>query len=194
MLPLKQRLEKLEIDVSARPMRHFTYNNLPFALFCYRPDEEWAMRRELRRLQTRLELGGRAVRRVSLADLLWQAIDETDGLPEIAAQEVRQGYATAQAQVARRLYEHEEASLPRLLLAELNQVTGDPDDTLVFITRTGALAPGFYRVSALLDKMTNQTKTRCVLFMPATGDEHGLSFMGVAEMEPRGSYHTKVYL
>lgn len=194
MLPLNERLNKLETDLSARPMRHFTYNNLPFALFCYAPQEEWAMRRELGLLQTRLELDGRIVRRVSLAELLWRAVEETDGLPDLAAQEAREGYAAAQAQIARRLYDHEEFALAELLLAALNEPTERPDDTVVFITRTGALAPAFYRVSALLDRMTNRTKTRCVLFMPATGDDHGLSFMGVAEMEARGSYHTKVYL
>ena len=49
--------------------------------------------------------------------------------------------------------------------------------------------PGFQ----LLDEMKGETKVPCVLFMPATTEGASLRFMGIAENEGRGSYHTKVY-
>jgi hypothetical protein len=73
-------------------------------------------------------------------------------------------------------------------LAEL-----DPDRHLAFITRAAALTPNFYRVSKLLDEMKGHTQVPCVLFMPATTEGSSLRFMGIAENEGRGSYHTKVY-
>ena len=47
------------------------------------PDKEWPMRKEMRMLKTRLE--DRQVRKVhmiSLADLLWKGIDESEGMVE----------------------------------------------------------------------------------------------------------------
>jgi hypothetical protein len=194
MSDLTDRLKKLEGDLRHHPMRHYTYSNLPFAVFCYRPEEEWVMRRETRLLQTRLEQHNDfAVRRVSLAELMWRSLDQTEGLGEIAAMEARQGFAAAQAQAARDLIDPEGVRLRDLLVAALN-APYPPGRPLGFIVRTGALAPALYRVSALLDQMTGHTDVPCVLFMPATGDALGLRFMGVAENEGRGSYHTKVYI
>ncbi|MBE9506716.1 MAG: DUF1788 domain-containing protein, partial [Chloroflexi bacterium] len=65
---------------------------------------------------------------------------------------------------------------------------------IAFIVRAGGLAPNIYRVSKLLDEMKGRTRVPCVLFMPATTEGRtSLRFMGIAENEGRGSYHTKVY-
>ena len=52
---LKERVKTLEADLKASPMRHHVYHDLPFAIFCYPPRDEWAMRREIDLLKTRLE-------------------------------------------------------------------------------------------------------------------------------------------
>lgn len=201
MSDLPERLRRLEGDLTAQPMRHFTYNDLPFAVFCYPPEDEWAMRRELSRLQTRLQQPphGFTVHRISLADLLWQGVDEAEGLDEVARMEARQGFAAAQRQVQDNLsYVPPRSSGPRplarLLLAALAEATVGPGRHLAFIVRTAALAPAIYRVSILLDELKGHTHVPSVLFMPATTDAGGLRFMGVAENEGRGSYHTKVYM
>lgn len=195
MSDLPNRLKALEADLLAEPMRHFTYADLPFAVFSYPPDEEWTMRRELRMLETRLQnRGGFTVHRISLADLLWRAVEESEGLEEVVALERRRGYAEAQKQVALYLMHKDFRPLPELVAEELAAATSGPGRHLVFIVRTGALAPVFYKVSILLDQLKGKTDVPCVLFMPATGDALGLRFMGVAENEGRGSYHTKVYM
>ncbi len=70
MLSLKERLELLESDLKAVPMRISPYRDLPFAILRYEPDNEWRLRREARLLATRLGEVGKQVHLLSLADLL----------------------------------------------------------------------------------------------------------------------------
>jgi hypothetical protein len=191
-MTLKERIRTLETDLKAVPMRHYIYHDLPFAIFCYPPQDEWAMRNELRLLKTRLENKlERKVVFISLADLLWQAIDESEGMEPVTALEQDGGFDAAQRQVQDYLSDPDWRPLPDLLAEQLSAL--EPDKHLAFIVRAGALAPNLYRVSKLLDEMKGRTQVPCVLFMPATTDGAGLRFMGIAENEGRGSYHTKVY-
>jgi hypothetical protein len=191
-MTLKERIRTLETDLKAVPMRHYIYHDLPFAIFCYPPQDEWVMRNELRLLKTRLENKlERKVVFISLADLLWQAIDESEGMEPVTALEQDGGFDAAQRQVQDYLSDPDWRPLPDLLAEQLSAL--EPDKHLAFIVRAGALAPNLYRVSKLLDEMKGRTQVPCVLFMPATTDGAGLRFMGIAENEGRGSYHTKVY-
>lgn len=194
MPSLRERIKTLEADLSASPMRHFNNAGLPFAVFCYPPEDEWAMRSEIGLLQTRLENAtDRKIVTISLADLLWQSVDESEGMEAIAALERRSGYDAAQEQINDYLTHELFRPLPDLLAERLAQL--DPARNIAFIVRAGSLAPGIYRVSTLLDKMLGRTRVPCVLFMPATAEgSSSLRFMGIAENEGRGSYHTKVYV
>jgi len=190
---LKERIKALEADLKASPMRHYIYNDLPFAIFCYPPRDEWAMRREIGLLTTRLEHDtDRKVITLSLADLLWQAVDESEGIEAVAALERESGFDAAEKQIQDYLSDVDWRPLPNLVEERL--ATLDAKRHLVFIVRAGALAPNLYRVSKLLDEMKGRTRVPCVLFMPAVTEGGGLRFMGIAANEGRGSYHTKVYV
>ena len=192
MFSLKERVKTLEADLKASPMRHYVYHDLPFAIFCHPPAQEWQMRGEIERLKTRLEKDTqRAIMTLSLADLLWQAIEESEGLDAVMELEKQSGYDAAQLQVQDYLSDPDWRPLCELLIERLDEL--DPDRNLVFIVRAGSLAPNIYRVSKLLDEMKGHTRVPCVLFMPATVEGSSLRFMGIAENEGRGSYHTKVY-
>jgi len=190
---LKDRVKILEADLKASPMRHYSYGDLPFAVFCYPPEQEWVMRREVDLLKTRLEKDTqRKVVFISLAELLWQAIDESEGIEAIAAMEQREGFEKAQEQVQDYLSDPDWRPLPDLLAERMDGL--NPDRHITFIVRAGALAPNIYRVSKLLDEMKGRTRVPAVLFMPAvTEGNASLRFMGIAANEGRGSYHTKVY-
>ena len=150
------------------------------------------MRREIDLLKTRLENDtNREIAFISLAELMWQSVDETEGLDAVAALEQHSGFQEAQLQVQDYLSDPEWRALPDLLTERLSGL--DPDRHIAFIVRAGALAPNIYRVSKLLDEMKGRTRVPCVLFMPATTEGSSLRFMGIAENEGRGSYHTKVY-
>lgn len=194
MSSLKERIQRLESDLHAQPMRHYVYSDLPFAVFCYPPDQEWGMRREMRLLKTRLEKDtGRRIVFISLADLLWQGVDESEGMIALAQKERDEGFDAAQLQAYDYLSDPDWRPLPDLLAEKLQNLDASKD--LVFIWRAGALAPDIYRVSTLLDQMKGRTRVPCILFMPATSDDSdGLRFMGLAVQERRGSYHTKVYI
>lgn len=192
MSSLKERVRTLEADLRASPMRHYVYHDLPFAIFCYPPRDEWAMRREIGLLKTRLEKDtDYQVVTISLAELMWQAVDESEGIEAVVSLERQSGFENAQLQIQDYLSDPDWRPLPKLLADRLNAL--DPERTIAFIVRAGALTPNIYRVSKLLDEMKGRTRVPCVLFMPATTEGSGLRFMGIAENEGRGSYHTKVY-
>ena len=190
---LSERIKQLENDLRATPMRHYVYSDLPFAIFCYLPKQEWEMRGEIRRLKTRLENNrARTVDVISLAELMWQSVEESEGLNAVQALEGRQGFLAAQTQVNRYLSDPDWFPLRDLLKQRLDAFA--PDTHIAFIVRAGALAPNVYRVSKLLDEMKGRTRVPCVLFMPATTEgQTNMKYMGIAENEARGSYHTKVY-
>jgi len=189
---LRTRVERLESDLKATPMRHHIYSDLPFAIFCYRPDQEWEMRNEIRLLRTRLENDiDRQVVTISLAELMWEAVEYCESVEAVAAEEQWNGFDAAQRLIQNYLSDPDWRPLPDLLAEQLEAL--DPDRHIAFITRAGALAPNIYRVSKLLDEMKGRTRAPCVLFMPATTEGSSLRFMGIAENEGRGSYHTKVY-
>ena len=191
---LRERIDRLEADLKAKPMRHYVYSDLPFAVFCYPPEAEWEMRRQMGLLKTRLENElSRKVVIISLAELLWQSVEESEGLSAVTMLERLSGFKAAQMQIQDYLSDPDWRPLWVLLTERLRPL--DPDQHLVFITRAGALAPNLYRVSKLLDKMKGHTRVPCVLFMPAvTEGQTGLRFMGISENEGRGSYHTSVYM
>lgn len=194
MLSLKELVRSLEEDINADPPRHYIYRDLPFAVFCYPPQQEWTMRREIMLLKTRIEQEKHwRVTIISLADLLWQSIDETEGMQAIIDLEKRRDFSAAQAQIYEYLTDPDWRPMADLLAERLSKL--DPQKDLVFLTRVGSLAPEIYRVSTLLDHMKGKTSVSCILFMPATtGEGEGLRFMGLSDIEPRGSYHTKLYL
>ena len=131
-------------------------------------------------------------RPISLAALLWKAIENSEGIEAVVALERQSGFEEAQLQIQDYLSDPDWQPLPDLLAARLASL--DPDRHIAFIVRAGALAPNIYRVSKLLDEMKGRTQVPCVLFMPATTEgSASLRFMGIAENEGRGSYHTKVY-
>lgn len=193
MSSLRERVRVLEADLKASPMRHYVYNDLPFAIFSYPPDQEWAMRNEIELVKTRLEKDtDRTVELISLAELLWEAIDESEGMEAVVDMERRSGFEAVQLQIQDYLSDPDWCQLPDLLARRLGEL--DPDVHIAFIVRAGALAPNIYRVSKLLDEMKGRTRVPCVLFTPATSEgTSSLRFMGIAENEGRGSYHTKVY-
>jgi len=151
------------------------------------------MRGEIERLKTRLEKDtDRTIHHISLADILWQSIDESEGIEAVTLLEQQGGFDAAQMQIQDYLSDPDWRPLPDLLAERLSEL--DPDRHIAFIVRAGALAPNIYRVSKLLDEMKGRTRVPCVLFMPATTEGRtSLRFMGIAENEGRGSYHTKVY-
>ena len=189
---LPERLRLLESDLLADPPRISAYSDLPCALFRYDPTAEWDMRGELRKLKTRLENAGKRVHLVSLAEFLWEAIDKSEGLAPVVQLERERGWEAAQEQVAAYLSGQVVFHLPSAILDRLSAL--DPKRDIGLVWRDGALAPGFYLLSKLVNEWTGKLSVPTVLFFPGTAEAGELRFMGLVGRESAHSYRVKTYV
>lgn len=179
-----------------------TMRNYRFAMLLYRPQDEFKLRRLMRRLTDDLRGQGWGVLPISLQQVLLARIRAT-------------GDANVAALVSRekRLYEKDpERALAHLrdkigphiegpdgiaadvarLIAEFADAHPDRTDrTLVLIGRAGALYP-FFRSSALLKHIDGKTRNiPVVLLYPGEVKGEGLSFMG--ELDADRDYRPRIY-
>jgi hypothetical protein len=189
---LADRIKPLEADLTAVPSRVSVYHDLPFAVFRYDPAAEWELRRQARLLATRLGEAGRRVTFVSMADLMWEAVAQTEGLDAVAELERERGFEAAQEQVTVYLSDRDWRPLPDLLVERLKPL--DPATDVAFLTRAAAMAPAVYHMSKLLDEMQGRTRVTTVLFYPGSLEgTTGLRYMDLKDREALGNYRVKIY-
>ncbi len=181
-MPLREEIEGIGERITA----HFKAGGEPpFILYQYAPEDEWKVRGELRELRRWLEEPPRAIAcaSVSLADLFWQAVDESGYLDELVAQE-REAAAASDSSAMREVHEavgeilRQPPTLPDRVVAE---VDGCDERTAVFLYRAGALYPA-YRTSTMLDDLRGRLARPVILLYPGRlVGEYGLSFMDKSE-------------
>lgn len=192
MLSLNDRIELLKQDLTSTPSRVSVYDDLPFAILRYDPREEWKLRHEVRLLASRLSNAGKEVRIISLAALLWDVIEATEGLDAVVELERQKGFEAAQDQVTTYLSDRDWRPLADVLAERLAAL--DPDRHIVFLIRAGAMAPALYHMSRLLDEMQGRTRVTTILFYPGTLEGNtGLRFMDLKDREALGNYRVKIY-
>jgi hypothetical protein len=173
-------------------MRISAYHDLPFAILRYDADEEWELRREVRLLERRLHNAGKQAHPISLAELLWELVEEAEGIETIAELERLRGFEAAQEQVTTYLVDPEWSPLPLVLKDRLDSL--DPERDVAFLERAAAMAPSIYHLSRLLDEMQGKTRVPTILFYPGELEgSTGLRFMGLRERESTGNYRVKIY-
>lgn len=157
----------------------------PFIVYQYLPTEEWQVRRDLGELRRWLEAAPQGIGcvSVSLADLFWQALEESAYLDELVAQE-RIANETSNGDALREVHAavgeilREPPTLPDRVIA---QVSDYDEHTAVFLYRAGALYPS-YRTSTLLDDLRGRLPRPVTLLYPGRLiGEYGLSFMDRTE-------------
>lgn len=198
MSSLKDSIGFLESDIVAEPPRISVYHDLPFAIMRYDPNDEWALRWEIKLLTTRLAAFGKEVHVIPMSELLWSALekvhakDEDEGLNAVIELEKQRGYLEAQQQVATYLSSKVWIPLWDLLAERLASI--DPENCIVFLTRVAAMSPGIFHVSMLLDKMQGKTKVSTILFYPGSIEgTTGLRFMDLKDRDALGNYRVKIY-
>ncbi len=193
---LEQRFRLLEDDIRRDPPGFYLSSDLPFALLRYDPfhpeEREWRVRREVQNLAVRVQnTTGRQVHILSLAEMLWKGIAESEGVETLFEMERQQGFADAQRQVGAYLTDPDWRPLPKLIE---ERVAGlDPKRDLIFLTRAAAFAPAAYGLSILLEELMGRVSVPGVLFYPGrwTG---GLNYMGLrGDDESIGTYRVKIY-
>lgn len=185
---LKNDLEPVLSLPDPRP-KISAYNNMPYAIFRYPPEDEFEVRAEITMLQTRLEQAGKKITRISLAECMEAALAAEDiTYAELAEQEKSIGLEKAVETVSSILSDYQ--PLDRLVLERM-PTSPDPTRDIVFITRAGALFP-FYRTSSLLEQMMGTIQIPAVLFYPGELDgAAGLRFMGILDAEH--NYRPKIF-
>jgi len=187
---LKENLEPLLKLPDPRP-KISAYNNMPYAIFRYPPENEFDVRAEITLFQTRLEQAGKEITRISLAKCLTAALEAENITPEeVADQEKSMGVTTTIETIHNILSDSDYQPLDRLVLERMPQ-NPDPTRDIVFIIRAGALFP-FYRTSSLLEQMMGTIQVPAVLFYPGSLDgAAGLRFMGILDAEH--NYRPKIF-
>ena len=198
MSSLKDSIGPLESDLRASPPRINVYQDLPFAIMRYDPADEWELRREIKLLGTRLEEAGKNVHMIRMSELLWSALervyekDDAEGLDAIIELEKTRGFVEAQQQVT--MYLSSKVWVPLWDLLKERLASIHPDNAVVFLTRVGAMSPGIFHMSMLLDKMQGKTKVVTVLLYPGSIEgTTGLRFMDLKDREALGNYRVKIY-
>lgn len=185
---LRNTLEPLLRQPDPRP--HISaYHDMPYAIFHYPPEEEFAVRTELSLLKTRLEQAGKRVTVISLAECLAAAL-EAEGMTAESLAEAEKGVgldATIET-----IHEVLSAYQPLDdLVAARMPVDSDPLRDLAFIVRAGALFP-VYRTSSLLEQLKGKVHVPSILFYPGELEgAAGLRFMGVLDADH--NYRPKIF-
>jgi hypothetical protein len=169
----------------------------PYHVYVYRPRDEWKTRQAARDLATWLEAPGRLVPCVfvSLADVLWRAVEESGWAEELFAQEREAGAdPVAQAEVHRAVAEllRSPVSFSSRVIEAIESAVPQPAlaPAAVFLYRAASLYPVF-RTSGLLDDIRPRLAVPVTLLYPGElkGD-FGLRFMG--KWDPTYNYRALI--
>ncbi len=148
---LDEALKSLERDLTGERSSIAAQSGIPFAILRYDPAEEFRARRLLRLFAHTLEQQHhRHAAFISVSALVWTAVRETDGVEYLYETERQEnGILSAQDDIRGRLIPGEPLALAKQIMARLQALRPKPD--LLFLVRTGGLAPHIYRSSTLLD-------------------------------------------
>jgi len=185
---LKRDLEPILRQKDPRP-NISAYHDMPYAIFHYPPEDEFAVREEIALLRTRLEQAGKRILTISLADCLREALEAEGISPEALAEaEKNTGIDAAVDTVHQVLDQYQ--PLDGIVASKIPD-DADPLRDILFIVRAGALFP-IYRTSSLLEQLKGTIKIPGVLFYPGEMDgAAGLKFMGILDAEH--NYRPKIF-
>lgn len=197
MPSLDERLGLLLSDLRKGSPAINAYDDLPFALFQYDPEQEdereLAVRKKVERLRARLEREGKPVAVRSLAPFLWEAIESARGKDALFQHEEMTSFSTAEEAVSGWLADKNRFPLGSKVAEMLNSLKPAPH--VAFLYRAGAFAPALAAVSSLLRSMHGKTRVPTVLFYPGKREgEWNLRFMGLSQQRDLpSSYHVRIY-
>ena len=177
---LTRQLEPILMRSDPRPAIS-AYHDMPYAIFRYPPQDEFAVRQETALLRTRLQQAGKRVTSISLSACMYEAL-EAEGIDTatLAEAEMTVGLDATIETVHQVLSEFQ--PLDDLVAASIPD-DADPRRDIAFVVRAGALFP-IYRTSSLLEQLKGKVQVPAVLFYPGELDGvAGLRFMGVLGAE-----------
>ena len=163
----------------------------PYAVYVYEPEQELTVRHEMHDLRAYLNAKGVDVAAISLAELFWQAVDDSNFYDSIVEAETSMPNDPDVLEDVHKSLREILNTSPTLAERVLAAVESKPDNCAVLLYRSGALYPVF-RTSALLDDLRERLRKPVILLYPGhVVDPYGLSFM--SKCEPAHGYRAKIY-
>ncbi len=191
---LDEALKSLERDLTGDRGSIAAQSGIPFAILRFAPSEEFRARRLLRLFAHSLEQQHhRHAVFISVSRLVWNAVRETDGVDYLYQTELQDnGVLAAQDDIKGRLIPGEPLGLAEQIMNRLEEFSPKPD--VLFLVRTGGLAPHIYRSSTLLDELHKLDLTiptiLCYPGSAAVGTD--LRFYDLPGGEGLGAYNYRV--
>jgi Domain of unknown function (DUF1788) len=160
----------------------------PYQLYQYLPDQEYRVRRDLMDLKIWLEAKHINCVAISLADLFWNAIEESGRFHAIVASEKDGGPNGLEDAVGavNSILKRSPSLADRVVAA----VEGCSSRSAVFLYRAGALYPAI-RTSGLLDELLGRVRLPVTLLYPGRlHGSFGLSFLDI--LPPHYTYRATI--
>jgi hypothetical protein len=197
-MSLEDSVRLLESDLTAQPMRLAAHSDMPFAIFRYRPCDEFPLRKQLRLLAFALsQTHHREVVFVSISRVVWEIVRQCEGVDYLFQTEATRGLRAAQAHINGLVTSKDYRPIARELISRMGHL--HPEKHVVFLVRAGGFAPFVYRCSALLDDLEKEAKSRgqtlapAVLFYPGSAEVGtDLRFYDLPAEDSVGVYNYRV--
>lgn len=175
---LESRLHILREAIIGGAAHLSAFREMPFAIFVHEPAQEFALRGRLQLLFADLKREGLEPTHLSLAALARESVERAQaqdgGWERIYEGERRRGNCKSAVQTVRYALQ-QGAPLADLLVERLAEA--DPERTVTFLGRIGALYPA-YRAHALLAALAGRIKVPVVLLFPGRrGADGGVEFL-----------------
>jgi hypothetical protein len=169
MISLEDSLKRLESDLVSQPMRLAAHSDMPFAIFRYKPSDEFPLRKNLRLLAISLSQNHhRDVVFVSISQLVWDIVRQCEGTDYLFKTESARGFRAAQGHINKLLTSEDYRTAGKELLSRIERL--NPAKHILFLVRAGGFAPFIYKCSALLDDLHHHTMVPSVLFYPGSAE------------------------
>lgn len=144
----------------------------PVFYFAYPPERMLTVKKHLPRWTTRIREAGFEVRRVSLADILWDTVDKS-GRWDLWLELEAEADADQINEAVRHVLRQGNALIDRVV-----EVVGStPEDTVVLLTEAELLHP-YFRTRIIESRLHDKVKTPTVIFYPGRrSGQYGLHFL-----------------
>lgn len=189
-MPLSRPLQEIADDVLRFFERSSSTELPPYFVYAYDPREEFRARRDMADLQLAFKASGIACAALSLADLFWEAIEDSGDYDAIVQEDKAHPNDPAALERIHQTINEILREEPSLSQRVIHRMKDFPPRSVTFLYRAGALYPA-YRTSSLLEDLRERLLVPVILMYP--GDVVGgvgLSFMG--KCEPAHGYRAKI--
>ena len=189
-MPLSRPLQEICDDVLSFFERSSNTEVPPYFVYVYDPKDEFSARRDMADLPLAFTANDLAGVSLSLADLFWEAIDDSGDYDAIVDEEKAFPNDPAAMERIHQTINEILRDEPSLSERVMKRMESFPSGSVAFLYRAGALYPA-YRTSSLLEDLRERLLVPVILMYPGhVVGGVGLSFMG--KCEPAHGYRAKI--